>query len=162
MLWFSGKAAALIFCTVLPVSVLAQNTNMRMPPQARPQVAKPSPAFVNSGRPGSASLYGPATRRPSRPDPALRTAAPLAVRAPQSLNPTLQQLQANAAIAAPKAPVTPPAPEHVIPAAPLPDADSDGALAVDYRDGQLSVVGGIGQAAAHAGIQGRRFHRGGA
>lgn len=138
MLWFSRKTATIIFFAALPVSVSAQTGNAGMPLHSRPQPSKPSPVLVNYNRP--AAPYTAATTRASRPAPSPRTAAPLAIRAPQSLQPTLQQLQANAAIAAPKAPATVPAPEHVIPAAPLPNADVDGAFAVDYREGRLSVV----------------------
>jgi hypothetical protein len=134
MLWFSRKAATMIFCAALPVSISAQTASPGI--HSRPQTSKPSPVLVN--RP--AAPYAAATTRGSRQDPGPRIAAPLAVRAPQPLQPSLQQLQANAAIAAPKAPAMPPAPEHVIPAAPLPNADADGAFAVDYRGGRLSVV----------------------
>ena len=113
---------------------------------------KPSPSSFVTTTSAPAPYTPPATSSQARPATTPHPVAPLAVRAPQTNQPNLQQMQTQAAIqhatvaakpaVTPSAQVVTPAPvaPPVAAAAPLPAADTMSVFAVDYRGGLLSVV----------------------
>jgi hypothetical protein len=140
---YSKTVAAVVICSWL-TGVAAAQSRLGGSELGRTGIAKPSPSFFSSDTSPNSAPYHPPAAPQARPGTPQKL-APLAVRAPQPTQPTLEHMQAavQPATSAPRppAPVSEPvAQAPVMPAASLPLADAAGLFAVDYHGGQLSIV----------------------